>query len=423
MRWPLWSLTVRSLLNRRHAALLTVVSIALSVALLVGVERMREEGRAAFLSTINGTDLVVGARSGALPLLLYSVFHMGDPVQNIEWSSIARMEALPEVDWVVPLSLGDSHRGYRVVGTVAAFFDHYRYGSGQAVPFAQGERFAGLHQAVVGAEVARALSYAPGDEIIISHGVGAVSFADHEDQPFRIVGVLAPTGTPLDRSVLVSLESLEAIHVGWVGAMPMPGLRLDASRLARMDLTPRSVTAALVGLHSRAAVFRVQRTLQGWRDVATPLQAVLPGVTLQQLWRTVAVVENSLRAVSALVVAVGLAGLVAVMVGNLSARRRELAILRSVGAGPGFVFRLLVTEGLLLGLAGVVLGLGLLQLAVVMLAPWVMTQFGIALVPAWPSLAQLELMGAVLLATALASLVPGVLAYRYAVADGMSVRL
>jgi putative ABC transport system permease protein len=421
---PVLHLTLHSLHNRHLTAALTLVSIALSVALLLGVERLRGDARTSFAATVSGTDLVVGARTGPVPLLLYAVFHIGDATSNIRWSSVEALRALPAVEWVVPISLGDSHRGYRVVGTDSGYFRHYRHGDGRALVLAQGRAFAGtverVFEATVGAEVAAALGYTVGSRIVLAHGAGEVSFYEHADKPFTVVGVLERTGTPVDRSVLVSLEAIEAIHLDWAGGAPPRDRPMAPSEMGRHDLAPKTVTAALVGLKSRGAVFGVQRFVNELRD--EPLLAILPGATLQSLWDLVGVAERALLAVSALVVAVGLAGLVAVMVAGLAERRRELAILRALGAGPWQIFLLLATEAVLLTLAGCALGLVVLYGAVAAAAPWAASTWGLVVTLAPPAAREWQLLAAVLGAGVAASLVPAWRAYRLSVADGMTVR-
>lgn len=423
---PIWHLTWRSVANRRLSVALTVIAVALAVALLIGVERVRHDAREGFARTISGTDLVVGARGGPVQLLLYSVFHLGNATNNVSWDSLQHIAALPQVEWLVPIALGDSHRGLRVVGTTAEFFQRYRYGVDQALVLAAGRSFApapeGLFEAVIGAEVAARFGYRVGERIVLSHGSGAgVSFADHADKPFTVVGVLARSGTPVDRALLVGLESIEAIHVDWQGGAPIPGLSIAPEHVRKFDLAPKTVTAALVGLKSRVAVFRVQRQINTY--AAEPLTAILPGATLQELWSLVAIAEQALLAVSALVVAVGLAGLVAVMVASLGERRRELAILRALGAGPRQIFALLMLESMALALAGSVCGLALVYGGSAALAPWLAAEFGLHLGIGWPSPAEWALLGAVFAASMLASVVPGLRAYRYSVADGMTIRI
>lgn len=422
---PILHLTLKSARNRGLTVALTLVSIALSVALLLGVERLRGDARESFATTISGTDLVIGARSGPVQLLLYAIFHIGNATNNIGWTSIEALRAHPAVDWVVPISLGDSHRGYRVVGTDVGFFRHYRFGRRQALTLAEGRAFGGareaIFEAVIGAEVAAALGYRAGSRIVLAHGAGEVSFLEHADKPFTVVGVLNRSGTPVDRSVLVSLEGIEAIHRDWADGLP-PGSNAAGRASAQpQDLQPKAVTAALVGLKSRGAVFGVQRFVNQYRE--EPLLAILPGATLQSLWELVGTAERALLAVSALVVLVGLAGLVAVMVAGLAARRRELAILRALGAGPAQIFLLLVSESLLLTLAGCALGGVLLYAALAALAPWVSATWGLTLSLGLPTSREWLLLAAVVAAGLAASLAPAWRAYRLSLADGMMVRV
>lgn len=436
---PVLALSLRSIANRRLSVGLTVVAVALAVALLLGVERLRNDARAGFAQTLSGTDLVVGARSGPVQLLLYSVFHLGNATNNVSWASIEHVAGLPQVKWLVPIALGDSHRGHRVVGTTAAFFTHYRHGEARALAFAAGRPFAeaparaeDIFEVVIGAEVAARHGYRIGQRIVLSHGsvgsgiggpgnAGGPRFAEHADKPFTIVGILARNGTPLDRALLVSLEGIEAIHIDWLGGAPMPGVKIAPEHVRKFDLRPKSVTAALVGLHSRTAVFRVQRQINTHADEA--LTAILPGATLQELWGLVGIAEQALLAVSALVVAVGLAGMIAVVVASLGERRRELAILRALGASPRQVFALLAVESVLLALAGIAVGLALLYGAGAALAPWLASQHGLHLSLGWPSAGEWRLLAAVLVASLAASLVPALRAYRYSLADGMTIRV
>lgn len=415
----LWSLAVKSLRNRRQTALLTVLSIAVSVCLLLGVEKVRHEVRAQFLNTVSGTDLVVGARSGSINLLLYTVFRIGDATNNISWNSYQEFATHPQVGWSIPLSLGDSHRGYRVLGTSNAYFEHLRYGGGHSLRLQEGRVFTELYDVVLGAEVARQLNYQLGDQIIVAHGGGQVSFVHHDDQPFTVVGILAPTGTPVDRTLHVSLEAIEAIHVGWHSGMP--SRRVSAEQLAKMDLTPKTITGFMVGLKSKVATFQLQRQINEYRR--EPLSAIMPGVALQQLWSLIGVAEKALLVVSALVVVSGLIGMMTNLLSSLNERRREMAILRSIGARPWQIAALLMSESLALTFAGLILGLALLYGGLLAAQPWIASQFGFYLSLGLPGPGDWLLMGAVLLAGLLAGLVPAAKAYRQSLVDGLTPRI
>jgi len=416
----IFSLALQSLFNRRVTALMIVFSIAVSVALLLGVEKVRNGAKHSFSSTIAGTDLIVGARSGSVQLLLYSVFRIGNATNNISWQSYQEIAAHPKVAWSIPISLGDSHRGYRVLGTTTDYFKHYRYGRKRPLAFAQGEPFNQLHDVVLGSEIARILGYKTGDKIVIAHGMGSTSFSKHEDQPFTVTGILATTGTPVDRSLHVSLQAIEAIHIDWKAGAYIPGSG-GKTPLDERDLQPHQITAFLLGLKSKLATFQLQRSISNYR--AEPLQAVLPGVALQELWGMLGIAEKALLIISGFVVVSGLFGMLTVLLTGLNERRRELAILRSVGARPVQILSLLVLETSLLTLCGILLGMVLLYTGLGATLPLLEQEYGLQLTLSFPATAELKLLGIVFIAGTLAGLIPGYRAYRYSLADGMTVRI
>jgi putative ABC transport system permease protein len=417
---PIASLAFRSIWHRRGSVALTIATIGLSVALLLGVQRVGTESWRSFASTVSGTDLLVGARSGPVNLLLYAVFHVGDATNNVSWQSYREIAAMPEVAWAVPVSLGDSHRGFRVVGTNTDFFAHYHYGTAQSLAFVGGHAFADVYDAVLGARVADKLGYRLGEHIVLTHGTGVGAQMQHADKPFRVVGVLKPTGTPVDDSVLVGLDGLEAIHLDWHAGFRLPGSEISADAARKADLTPKSITAFMLGLHSRLSAFALQRAINEYPDEA--LMAVLPGVALQQLWSLVGVAEHALDAVSAMVVAVGLCGMLVALLSTLNERRREMAILRAVGARPRTIFGLLLFEAGLLGLGGILAGLLLLYLALAVAAPWFASTAGIRLPLNLPGSSEWLLLGGVWLASVVAGCIPAGIAYRRSLIDGLQVR-
>ncbi|WP_316015008.1 ABC transporter permease [Roseobacter sp. HKCCA0434] len=412
-------LAARSLLARALTVGMTVLAIALSVMLYLGVEKVREGARASFSDTISGTDLIVGARSGSVQLLLYSVFRIGNATNNLSWQSYLDIAARPEVDWIVPISLGDSHRQFRVMGTTPGFFEHYRYRGGRALDMAEGERIDDLYDTVIGAEVAETLGYAVGDPIVVSHGLA--SFTDHADQPFRVSGIVARTGTPVDRTVIVGLEAIEAIHVDWQRGARIPGRTTPTEAIRQMDLTPTAITAALIGTDSRLQIFALQRAINDYPE--EPLMAILPGVALAELWQIVGVAESALTAVAVMVVVTALLGMMAMIFASLGERRREMAIWRAMGARPVTILGLLVLEAMLTAAAGALLGIALLYAALVIAQPIVDSAYGLWLPIAPPGARDLIALATVIGAAALVSLIPALRAYRLSLADGMMVRI
>lgn len=416
-------LALASLGNRRFTAWLTVFAIALSVCLLLAVERVRTEARASFANTISGTDLIVGARSGSVNLLLYSVFRIGNATNNIRWESFEQFANHRQVKWAIPISLGDSHRGYRVMGTSPAYFEHYRYARTQQLQLSSGRAFADdPFEVVLGAEVAQALNYQLDQELVLAHGVATISLVKHDDKPFKVVGILKRTGTPVDRTLHISLAGMEALHVDWQNGMPARGAaKVSAEQARAMDLQPKQITAFMLGLNSKIATFSLQREINEFRG--EPLLAILPGVALQELWSLMGTAEKALFVVSLFVVLTGLIGMLTAILTSLNERRREMAILRSVGARPWHIASLLIVEAFALALAGVLLGLLLLYLGIAGSQGYVQANYGLYLPLNLPSRYEWTLLGAILSAALLMGCVPAWRAYRQSLADGLSIRL
>ena len=411
-------LAIASLFARALTVGMTILAIALSVALFLGVEKVRSGAKASFADTISGTDLIVGARSGSVQLLLYSVFRIGNATNNVTWESYQDIAARDEVDWIVPISLGDSHRQFRVMGTTVAFFEHYKYRQGRALEMGQGRIMDDLFDTVIGADVAATLGYDVGDPIVVAHGLA--SFAEHKDQPFVVSGVLAKTGTPVDRTVIVSLEAIEAIHVDWQSGAQIPGQATPADKIRQMTLVPQAVTAALIGVESPLQTFALQRAINDYGQ--EPLLAILPGVALQELWGIVGIAETALLAVSAMVVVTALIGMMATMFSSLNERRREMAIFRAMGARPSTILGLLVLEAMMTAAIGAILGVCLLYAGLVIAQPRLDAAFGLWLPIDPPALFELWVVVGVVLAGAIVSAVPALRAYRLSLADGMIVR-
>jgi putative ABC transport system permease protein len=415
----LLDLARKSAWNRRGTLAAVVLSVALSTLLLLGIERIRGQVRENFVQSVSGVDLVVGARGGELELMLYAVFHLGRATNDMRWESARRIAAHPDVAWSIPIALGDTHKSYPVVATTADFFTHFRFRAGRQLEWREGRAFSGLLEVVAGAEVAQNLGYRLGHQIILSHGDGGPGSAEHGDKPFVLTGVLAPTGTPVDRSLYISLAAMQAIHLDWQGGAPVPGLRIPPEALSRFDLEPRAITALMVGLKRRSRVFAMQRELGAWQDEA--LMGVMPGVAMDQLWRMLGTGERALLLISALATLSGLIGLAATIQAGLGERRRELAILRSAGARPFDLLTLLAMEGMLLVLTGVAVGLAGLAVLLAGIAPTLADRYGITLCLCAPMRGEWQLLAGIVLAGFLTSLIPGVRAYRLSLADGLTV--
>ena len=429
-------LALKSLRNRAFSTSLTVGSIALSVALLIGVENVRVGMRESFSNTISQTDLIVGTKGGTIQLLLYSVFGMGASTENVSWEAYRRWAQHPAIAWTVPYGLGDSHRGFRVIGTNEDFLRHYRYRGGRELALAEGRANADVFDVTLGSDVAAELNYALGDEIAVTHGLGEVGFLTHDHMPFAVVGILAKTFTPVDRAVYVTLEGLEAIH--WEDGQPPSSDEQDDDHdqeaetasddehahetdIAIEDVDVTQVTSFFVGMTDRRAVLQLQREINDFED--EPMMAVIPGVALNEMWQGIGYAETGLRLVTIFVVLVGLLGMLVSLYTSLNERRREMAILRAVGAGPKRILSLLVLESACLAAAGAIGGLALTYALLSAGRPIVEAQTGLFIPIRPPGSVEALFIGAVVTAGFLMGFVPALKAYRTALHDGLAVRV
>ena len=419
----LFTLALKSARARLAATILTIFAIALSTALVLGVEKIRAGARSGFAQTVSGADMLVGARSGSINLLLYAVFRLGDPTANVSWQTYQAFSSRSDVAWTVPLSLGDSHGGFRVLGTTEAYFTHYRYGDKRQLSFQVGQTFKDVQDAVLGADAAQKLGYQLGEEFAISHGVRSAAFAEHGNHPFKVVGILAPTGTPIDRTIHISLGGMEAVHEGYTNGAPKPIGRASSAPAGAGQKRdePDAITAFIVGLKNKATVLRYQRAVNTYRGEA--LTGVIPGVALSQLWRVLGPAEQALRAVSLLVVAAGLTGLLTTLLSTLNERRREIAVLRAVGARQRDVFALLVLESTIVAGFGALLGAGALNVMLAVAGRSIEASIGAPLGPLGLSHYDAYIVSLVTGLGFFLGFIPGWVAYRRSLGDGLSIRI
>ncbi|OLF73806.1 peptide ABC transporter permease [Pseudoalteromonas haloplanktis] len=413
----LFKLAYKSLLNRRASVLLTLLTIAISVMLLLSIERVRVDAKSSFSNTISGTDLIVGARTGDIQLLLSSVFRIGHTNNGVSWQSYQYITKQRGVKWSIPISLGDSHKGQAVLGTTLDYFKHYRFAKKQPLAFTQGQAFSSINEVVIGSEVASKLAYKIGDEIVISHGMGNTSFHHHDDNPFKVVGILKPTGTPVDKTLHVPLAAIELIHGG--GHHDHDDHH-DHSSHALVG-HPKQITAFLMGFDSPLYTLQIRRNINQFKP--EPLLAIMPTVTLKELWEMLAIIEKILLLFSFVVVIISLLGMLTTLLANLNQRRRELAILRSVGARPWQLFSLISIESLLTTFLGCLVGCTLFYALMGTTAGYLQSQAGVSINISMLSDYELTLIGVIMAAGFIIGLIPATRAYFYSLSDGMSIKI
>ncbi len=401
-------LALKSLLNRKGSVLLTLMAMTVSVSVLFAVEHVRHQAKESFSNTVSGVDLIVGARTGSLNLLLYSVFRMGSPTNNIAWESFEEVAANPQVKWAIPIALGDSHKGYRVMGTTPEYFEFFSYGNRHQLSFNKGRAFDQVFDVVLGSDVANKLDYSLGEKLVLSHGVASTSFSQHDDHPFTVVGILEPTGTPVDRTLHVSLQGIEAIHIDWQHGVKIPGRHLTTEQIEKLDLRPKNITAFMLGLKSRIATFRVQRDINNYSK--EPIMAILPGVALSELWQMMGILENTLFIVAILVFIAAVLGLSAMLLSTIRDRSHEIQLLRVIGAPPGFLFLLIELEAVLITLSSIILGATFLTIGLHS-SQDILTHFGLHISKNIFSASTLYFILSIIAASIVAAAIPSLNAY------------
>ena len=402
-------IVLKSLQDRKGSVLLTLIAMTISIFVILGVEHIRQQAKKSFESTLSDTDLVIGSRSGSLNLLLYSVFRIGSPTNNINWSSFKTISRDSKVEWAIPLSLGDSHKGFPVLGTNSDYFKYFRYGQKKKLEFKAGKPFAQIFDVVIGSEIAKQLKYKIGDKIILSHGMQKQSLQKHDEYPFQIMGILKPTGTPVDRTVHIQLEGMEVIHVGWQNGVQVFKNKIPKEFL-NSGIEPKFITAIFLGLKSKLATFSFQRTINNFTD--EPLLAILPGVALSELWQIMSLLEKSLLLVASLVFVSACFGVSAVLLNSIRERKEEIRLLRIIGASPPFIFALIETETLVITITATVLATILLTATLIGAEGYIVGNYGIQVSHFMEWTSYLWMVVVLLTLMLVAGLVPGWAAYQ-----------
>jgi putative ABC transport system permease protein len=340
----LFRLALAYLASRPLLAALNVLMLALGVGTLAFLLLFTQQAEDRLSRDARRVDLVVGAKGSPLQLILACVFHADVPNGNIALEDARGIMANPMVASATPIALGDTYRGYRIVGTDPSFLALYE------ASVARGETFAGEMQVVVGAEVARRNGIEVGASLTGSHGLAASGPA-HDNHPYHVVGILAPTGSVIDRLLLTPVESVWHVHEHGPGSTPAPA---GASAAARPPNRPE-ITALLIRYATPLAAAMLPRLV----NATTAMQAASPAYESARLMNLVGLGVETLQWFAIVLMAsAGLSVFVA-LTSALQERRYDLALLRALGARPASLLALTLAEGVTLLVAGVILGLTL----------------------------------------------------------------
>jgi len=414
----MFRLALASLRARRLPVGLVTIALAAAMVLLLSIERVQNATQDGFNQTLSGVDLIIGPRSGSIELVLYTTFHLGRPTNNITTETINDIANRPEIEWLVPIALGDNHRGFRVVATTPQYFEHIKYAGNRVLKFQSGQPFAAIDGVVIGSAVAQELGYTVGSKLFITHGASATMAQVHDDFAFTVAGILEPTGTPNDRAVFVDLKGYELIHLGWQSgtqAFRLSGIDLDS--IPEDKLVPKTITAAYVGLKSKLGLFQFMRDVQAYPE--EPISAIVPGLALAELWSIVGMVDKVFQFLSWMIIAISLIAMVTMTITSLDSRTREMTILRATGASPWHLSALVMMESFLIGMGSIVISIGLVTLSTWLASDYLATSLGITPTISWLSLNELMILTLILLSGLASSLVPAMMVFRRSLQQGL----
>ena len=405
------SLLLKSMRSRIIPTSLVTISLMASMVLLLSIERIQQGTEEGFNQSISGVDAIIGPRSSSLELVLYTVFHLGRPTNNITTKTINDVKQRSDISWLVPIALGDSHRGYRVIATEPNYFQHIRYGNNQPLTFSKGAPFAELSEATLGSDVAEKLNYSVGSDIQITHGSIESIGSKHDDFSFTVTGVLNKTGTPIDQAIFLDLKGYELLHLGWKSGKKVFSLEdIDLSSLPPDALNPKTVTAAFVGLKSKLTIFNFSKNIREYTEEA--ISAVIPGIALSELWSIVGLVDKGFQLLSWIIIAISLIAMVTLIIASLDNRKQEMTIYRANGASPKFLAAMVICESLVIGLVAIIGAIILVTAVTYFATSQLNLALGISPSFKWISLDEIKVFGIILLSGALSSLIPAAMVFR-----------
>jgi len=405
------SLLLKSMRSRIIPTSLVTISLMASMVLLLSIERIQQGAEEGFNQSISGVDAIIGPRSSSIELVLYTVFHLGRPTNNITTKTVNDVKLRGDISWLVPIALGDSHKGFRVVATEPNYFEHIKYANGQPLVFSKGVAFAELSEAVLGSDVAEKLSYRVGSKIQITHGSVESVGSKHDDFSFVVTGILNKTGTPIDQAIFLDLKGYELLHLGWKSGKKILNLDdIDLSSLPDDALIPKTVTAAFIGLKSKLTLFNFSKNIREYPKEA--ISAVIPGIALSELWSIVGLVDKGFQLLSWIIIAISLIAMVTLIIASLDNRKQEMTIYRANGASPKFLAMMVLCESLVIGLTAIVGAIVLVTIVTYFATAQLNLALGISPTFKWISMGEITVFSFILLAGALSSLIPAVMVFR-----------
>ncbi|HMS33044.1 MAG TPA: ABC transporter permease [Ignavibacteria bacterium] len=402
----------KNLKQRSLSSLLTIFSIMIGVALVISIILLRQESEEAFNQTATGYELIVGPKGSSLQLTLNTVYQIGLPIQNMPLSAYELLKNDKRVKLAVPYVLGDNFKNFRLIGTVPEIFTEFEYKKGIKYKISPGRIFENDLEAVIGSETAQRTGLKVGDTFTGSHGVDSYEGAEaHDEFRFNVTGVLEKTFTPVDRVIFVTMNSVWKIHHH----------EAEESKDTAVSLKKENtITSILLKLKNPVYFDLIRRQINDNKYEGINAQAVLPVLEIKQLFDIIGNINSILLVIAYLVIFVAAISILVSLYNSMNERKRDIAIMRSLGATKFTILKIIVLEGALISLTGALSGALLGHFTIFIMKNKISDLAGIQITGTAFNIIELYIFAGTIILGIIASIIPALKAYNTDVAKNLN---
>ncbi|HMS65696.1 MAG TPA: ABC transporter permease [Ignavibacteria bacterium] len=417
----IFRIVIKNIKQRSLSSLLTILSVMLGVGLVVSILILKQESEQAFNQTATGYELIVGPKGSSLQLTLSTIYQIGSPVQNMPLSVYELLKNDKRVKLAIPYVMGDNYNGFRLIGTVPEIFTHFEYKKGANFKLKEGSFFSKDFEAVIGYETAEKTGLKIGSTFMGSHGIESYEGSEvHEEFNFKVTGILEKTFTPADKIIFTSMNSIWSIHhrESPQGADSISEGHDHKSELSQEN-SELTITAVLLKLKNPVYFDLVRRQINDNKYEGINAQAVLPIFEIKQLFDIIGNINSILLVIAYLVIFVAVISILVSIYNSMNDRKRDIAIMRSLGAGKFTVLKIIILEGIFISTAGAFLGIITGHAVIFLLKNKISELAGIEISGMTFSNAEIYLFAGTILLGAFVSVLPALKAYRNDVAKNL----
>lgn len=422
----LFQIVLKNIKQRKLSAALTIISTLLGVALVIAILVIKQESEDAFNQTATGYELIVGPKGSPLQVTLNTIYHIGLPVNNMPYRTYDLISKDRRVKLAIPYVMGDNYKNFRIIGTSEKFFTEFEYQKGKRYSFQTGRQFENENEAVIGNDVAEKTGMKIGDTFIGSHGVEAYEYAEeHDEHKFTVTGILNKTFTPNDKVIFIPMESVWEMHYHGEEESTIDTIHSghEHGEVHKHEFPEerKTITSILVSLKSPVYFDLLRRQINDDKFEGINAQAIIPVLEIMQLFEIIGNINSVLLIVAYMVIIVAVISILVSIYNTINERKRDIAIMRALGASRGKIFGMIILEGLFISFIGAILGVFAGHLAVYVFSPLISAKTGILITGLTFNIFELYLVLGTIILSVLVSILPAVKAYRTDVAKNLSL--